>query len=243
MPFGIDVNIGAGEGEVADFFGRLNKGLDKAPGLVDSAKRFAGKRSKPLVAGGTAAGAGMLYKKIRDAQKDRLNRDKLKSEKRYYDLLNEKLEKNAKLSDNAKQRILDTAAMTGAGMATIGGIKGASTLYDSLAEKLSNKEQKYWEDFIRRFPEYEDNKDAKDAFRLLLESSPNLAKHPIAVRTFVKRTLMTGSPNVDMGTLRDISSIESGFNRRTNSVDGQIVSGVDRIVRNAKDVIDQEKGG
>lgn len=243
MPFGIDLNVKTDSGAMGETFERINKNLDKIPEMKRSAKKYIDQRSKPLAAAGTAAGAGILYKKIRDAQKDRLNREKIKSEKEYYDLLNERLKKEAALSDNAKKTIMDAAAMTGAGMATVGGIKGAATIYDTLAEKLSNKEKEYWDKFTRRFPEYKDNDQAKEAFRLLLDSSPNLAKHPIAVRSFVKQILMKEQPTVNFGTLREVGSIESNFNRRTNSTDGQLVHGVDRIIRNAKQVLEKEQGG
>jgi len=243
MPLGIDLNVKTDSGAMGETFERINKNLDKIPEMKRSAKRYLDQRSKPITAAGTAAGAGILYKKIRDAQKDRLNRDKIKSEKEYYDLLNERLKKEAALSNDAKKVLRDTAAMTGAGIATVGGIKGAATLYDSLADKLSNKEQEYWSKFTRRFPEYKDDPKAKEAFQLLLDSSPNLAKHPIAVRSFVKQILMKEQPTVNFGTLRDVGSIESNFNRRTNSTDGQLVQGVDRIVRNAKQALEQEGGG
>ncbi|MFW5895435.1 MAG: hypothetical protein ACOCT9_01695 [archaeon] len=253
----LNFDIGVKEGPVADFFKRVNTSIDKTiPRLTEDYDKATGwlkDHATPLKAGGAAVGAGLLYDKIRRAQKNKLEREKLKSEKQYYDKLLDEKSKTAAPNpkkwldnlDSNQRKQLGTAI--GSAAATAGGTlaaKGAVDLYNKMKKKLSQKEKKYWDNFVQKYPEYKDNEKAKEYFSLFIESSPKLAKHPVAVKSFMKANLeVTEEGQLNFPLLKDISNIEKGFNKRDNAADreiGKAVKNLSNVARNAYEDIDYQ---
>lgn len=225
--------LGAKEGPVADFFGKLNTAIDKAPGEYKKVKKKVNRHGKGLATGAGLAGAGLLYKKIQDAKRNKLHESKLKSEKQYYDKLIDKMEQKEKSasakdklknvlkktnpanwSDEAKGAAKKIGIIAGGGVAA----RGAADLYGKAKEKLDNKNDQYWQRFVQKYPEYKNKPEAREYFDLMVDTSPDLAKHPVAAKSFMKSSFeLTG--DINFNNLGDLTRVQRGLNNRTNEAD------------------------
>jgi hypothetical protein len=243
--------------EAEKLFRRLNDATDAT---VNYIKKNEPSVKKGLKGAAAAGGAGLLVKGIQDARMNKYQRDKLKSEKGYYERMNQKLDDEARfggmlgkkasakdklksmmsISPEDREMIKDIAKKLGMSMAGAGavslGAKGGGDLYQAVRNKLNNQEEKYWEAFIRRYPEFEDNPESKQQFKFFYDAAPDLAKHPIAVKSFMKQIEAGGTGTMHFNNIKDVTSIQDSFNRRDNGAEDRIISGVNNILNSARDV-------
>lgn len=259
MPI-FDVNFRNQEAE--KLFKRLNEATDAT---INYVKNNEPKLKKGLKGAAIAGGAGLAAKGIGDARMNKYERDKLKAEKGYFDRMNkklddedqygrlkarleknssakEKLKKLAGLSPENLKTIKEVAKKVGMNAAGAGalamGTKGGADLYNAVRNKLNNQEKEYWDRFIRRYPEFEDQKKAKEHFKFFYDTAPDLAKHPLAVKSFFKQLDMS-SGHVNFNSAKDITSIQDSFNRRDNGGEDRIISGVNNLLHSAKDLTNE----
>jgi hypothetical protein len=256
MPL-FDVNLKNQEAE--KLFKRLNEATDATINYVQNNEP---KLKKALKGTALAGGTGMVAKGISDARMNKHERDKLKAEKGYYDRMNKKLDDEdqygrlkAKLEKNSAKRLLKTAMqlssedmqkikdvakkvgmnLAGAGAVALG-TKGGADLYSAVKNKLNNQEKEYWNRFIRKYPEFEENTEIKEQFKFFYDTAPDLAKHPLAVKSFVKQISLTSGGQVHFNSVKDITSIQDSFNRRDNGAEDRVISGVNNLIHSAKDL-------
>lgn len=256
MPI-FDVNFTNAEAE--KLFKRLNEATDAT---INYVKNNEPKLKKGLKGAALAGGTGMLAKGVSDARMNKYERDKLKAEKGYYDRMNKKLddedqygrlkaklEKNSarqllktamKLSEEDMQMIKDVAKKVGMNFAGAGavalGAKGGADLYNSVRNKLNNQEEEYWKRFVRKYPEFEGDKERKEQFKFFYDAAPDLAKHPLAVKSFLKQISLTSGGQVNFNSVKDITSVQDSFNRRDNGAEDRVISGVNNMIHSAKDL-------
>lgn len=260
MPI-FDVNFKNQEAE--KLFKRLNEATDAT---INYVKDNEPKLKKGLKGAAAAGGAGLLAKGISDARMNKYERDKLKAEKGYFDRMNKKLddedqygrlkarlEKKSSAKDKMKnlmsispdnmrtiKEVAKKIGMNAAGAGAVAlGTKGGADLYNAVKNKMNNEEKEHWDKFIRRYPELKDKEHVnRENFRLFYESSPDLAKHPIAVKTFFKQ-IDTNLGSVNFNNLRDVSSIQDSFGRRDNGGEERVISGVNSLLHSAKDLTNE----
>jgi len=242
--------------EAEKLFRRLNDATDATINYIKTNEPSV---KKGLKGAALAGGAGLLAKGIQDARLHKRQRDKLKSEKGYYDRMNQKLDDEARfggmlgkkasakdklkkmmsLSPEDKQMIKGIVKKLGMSMAGAGavslGAKGGGDLYKAVRNKLNNQEEEYWRAFTRRYPEFEGKEDVKQQFKFFYDAAPDLARHPIAVRSFIKQ-VEAGQGTMHFNNIKDVTSIQDSFNRRDNGGEERIISGVNNILNSARDV-------
>ena len=94
----------------------------------------------------------------------------------------------------------------GASMAVNKGIQGLSNVLDG----TGRKSDRYWEEFILKYPEYEGDEKAREFFEVLMESNPTMAKHPVMVKSFLGTTY-DHADAINPDTVRTLSSTEKNI--------------------------------
>lgn len=174
---------------------------DKVGEFMDTVNEY--KKPVGIAVGLTGAGlAGTkMYRNISEANKqkarEKLYKKRMQKEAAFFD-------------DHTREKIKDVATKTGIGAATAMGIKGLSGLAGSAASGINTK--RYWNKFIGKYPKYEGDDEAYEHFKVMMDTSPDMAKHPVMVNTFLKGSYEHDVVNPDM--ISTLSNIQKGFNNR-----------------------------
>ena len=81
-----------------------------------------------------------------------------------------------------------------------------------LVNRRSNNPKKLWGNFIKRFPEFANDKAAKESFDVMVDFNPSAAKHPIVVKNFLENSVY-GGEDVNVNVLSNLADIESKRSR------------------------------
>lgn len=124
----------------------------------------------------------------------------------------------------SKKLLMDFLAATiptfAAGAATLGTDALVKNMYKG---KLKAENQRLWERFIAKHPEYANDEEAKSYFRVLLEFNPTSAKHPIVVKNFIDAALSEsyhGGASIGINVIGNLTKAESDhFKTKSNELD------------------------
>lgn len=211
-------------GEISDdlkkTLGKIDKASENVDSMVSTIRNgldWVGEHKTPVLAATGVAATGMtaanLYNKMHEARKNQL-------EAEYY---HQQLEKNAGIKDfgegakemfqNAKP-LMKKQLIGGAGLAAgAAGLQGTNMLINKIKEKVNNKGEKYWEQFVSKYPEY-DSPEAKEHYQVMLDVSPAMAKHPIMIKSFLDSSY--GMDAISPDTVNLLGRIQSEYGKRDN---------------------------
>ena len=81
-----------------------------------------------------------------------------------------------------------------------------------MIKRRSKNPDKLWNNFTTRFPEFANDKDARESFDVMVDFNPSAAKHPIVVKNFLESTTYGGN-DVNINVLGNLANIEAQRSR------------------------------